>query len=559
MLFWKPVRVLLRLRVQAARNGFAESPTPVLWTLLLAGVLALAVLHTGSGLAAQWTRLPISMAETGLQRLWLLMQVFWLLGLLLPGVVTLLSHAPSSLVLRPFVLRPLQMLAAETLAGLVDIPAILALLLTLPLVVHLLSEGSWMQAIVALIAFGLLGIQTGLLARGLAHLGALSARRLRRWAEVPALAVFLLFGLCVGMPPAFASLTGAATPQTHFVSLALPQVSPDKIASLLPSNMAAHAVVAARDADNFGTIGALSQLIVCLGLTGSGALLALRGASRPFVEKLPHAGRPLWTPFSGRSFIAARAAFQAIGVRSGAMLALAAVVVTEGRLLLRAPQNYLRLRKPASLLLLCVFGFLSPNMGRDPVYNLKEFLGLGALLYNVLWQMQFLCNRFGSEAGTGTLLFGFSVSRRTLLMGKNIALFLLLLVLDGLALAGLCVVAGFPQNIPLFWLWLPMILLALTALGNVVSVLHPFSIVPPIKRTSVEPSDTLTGGYIGVGCLAALLLLPAGWLLSFPLFGFISAFVYVAAIYAASLHGASALLARREYQMIAGLDGLGRH
>lgn len=225
MLFWKPVRVLLRLRVQGARNGFAAAPAPVLWTLLLAGVLALAALHTGSGLAAQWTRLPIGMAETGLQRLWLLMQSFWLLGLLLPGVVTLLSHAPPSPVLRPFVLRPLQLLAAETLAGLMDIPAILALLLTLPLVVHLLSEGNWTQAIVALIAFGLLGVQTGLLARGLACVGALGARRLRRWAEVPALAVFLLFGLCVGMPPAFASLTGTTAPQTRFVSLALPQVS----------------------------------------------------------------------------------------------------------------------------------------------------------------------------------------------------------------------------------------------------------------------------------------------------------------------------------------------
>ncbi len=75
-------------------------------------------------LAAQWTLLPIGEAEAALRQAWLLMQALWLSALLLPGVVSLLNYAPPSAVLRPFALRPLQILASEILAGLVDIPAL---------------------------------------------------------------------------------------------------------------------------------------------------------------------------------------------------------------------------------------------------------------------------------------------------------------------------------------------------------------------------------------------------------------------------------------------------
>ncbi len=96
------------------------------------------------------------------------------------------------------------------------------------------------------------------------------------------------------------------------------------------------------------------------------------------------------------------------------MRQIAALVQTDWRLLLRTPQNFLPLRKPASILLLGAFAFLSPDMGRNPVVNLLEFLAIGALLYSVLWQLQLRCNRFGNEAGTATLLFGFSIPRRRL-------------------------------------------------------------------------------------------------------------------------------------------------
>lgn len=551
MLFWKPVWVLLRLRFQVARSHFAQSPTPVLWTLLMAIALALAASGRGNRVAAQWATLPMREAEAALRQAWLLMQALWLSALLLPGVVSLLSYAPPFAVLRPFALRPFQMLASETLAGLMDIPAVLALLLTLPLVARLLAEGQGAQAIVAIIVYGLLAVQTSLLARGLTYLGTWGARRARRWAKIPALTVLLLLGLCVGMPPAFASLTSASAPEVRLVPFNALSASPTILVSLLPSNMAAHAVMCTRNADIGGVAGALSQLIVCLGLTGSGALLALRGANRSTTEI---GGRT--TARTARP--QTRGRFQSSAETRPQWLS---VVVTEWRLLLRAPQNYLRLRKPASVLLLCVFAFLSPDMSRNPVYNLKEFLGVGALLYNALWQMQLLCNRFGNEAGTGTLLFGFSVPRRMLLLGKNVALLLLLLCLDGPAIAGLCVVAGFPGHIPRFMLWLPLILAVLTSLGNLFSILRPFAIAPAGKRGGMEPPESLSAGYIAVGCVSALLLVPVSRLLSleqpFEPIGVVGAISYVAGLYALSLYGTSVLLAKREYQIIAALDGFG--
>lgn len=550
MLFWKPVWALLRLRFQAARNNFARSPTPMLWTLLIAGVLALAALGRGNRLAAQWALLPISEAETILQRAWLLMQGLWLAALLLPGAVSLLNDAPPPAVLRPFALRSRQILFSEVLAGLLDIPSLLALLLTLPLAGHLFAQGQGAQAIAVVLAFGLLGIQTGLLARLLACFGSWGARRLRRWADVPVFALFLLFSLCVGMPPALASLTSAPTPQTRLLIPSAPSLAPTMLTPLLPSAMAAHVAFCTRSGDVGGATGALSQLMLCVSVTGGGALLMLRAASRP-----PMAGNSRTTDIRERRQTTSRRDL------SRTTPQWLRVVITEWRLLLRAPQNYLRLRKPASVLLLGVFAFLSPDMSRNPIYNLKEFLGMGALLYNVLWQMQLLCNRFGSESGTGTLLFGFSISRRVLLFGKNIALVLLLLMLDMPAIAGLCVIAGSPGRIPLFLAWLPLILLVLTALGNLLSVLHPFAIKPADGRRGVEPPEALSAGYILIGCLAAILLVPVGWLLSpehasQPV-GVMGAMVYVGGLYALSLIGTSAALAKREYRMIAGLDGLG--
>ena len=520
----------------------ARNPTAFLATLLLIGALGLAAFSMGHGLGARWSRLSDAVAEAELQRLWLLMQCLWLPALLLPGGIALLNQTPPLSALRPFALRPLQLLSAGVLTALLDIPTLLALLLTLPLIGRMLLAGQSGQALLILIVFLLLALQTTALARLLLSLGAQSGGRVRRWMQTPALTVLLLLTLCIGAPPVFASLTTGASRriEERFAPLLSPLSA--RSASLLPSSLASHAVLSLHRSDYGGLLGSLGGLALSLGLTGGGALLALRGAERPPSGRKQ---RPDARPVRRKPRAAAER-------QAGAWGQLNALVLTDLRLLLRQPERYLPLSKPAALLLLGAFGFISPNMSRNPVYNLKELLGLGAVLYNLLWQVQLLCNRFGTEGGTATLLFGLSIPRLRLLLGKNLALFLLLLLMDSGVMVGMCLVSEAAQSIPLFLLWLPPILLVLTALGNLLSVLQPY---PIVRRSGGEPSDSLSVVYVLVGCATGVLLMPVSWLIAYGIFGGIGAAVYLIALYTTSLGITRRLLARRELQMIACLDG----
>lgn len=537
--FWTPVFLLLRVRRQVARHRFTQNPTAFLWTILLACALGLAAFSRGGGLGAAWETASADQGQILLERMWLLMEALWLTALLIPGGLNLFGQAPPRATLRAFALRPVQIMASEVMAAVIDLPTLPALLLTLPLTGHMLLHGHGVQAGVTLIVFVLLGLQTSVLARLLTYLGAWMLRRARRWAERPVLKLLLLIGFCVGMPPAFASLTSTPSP-----SMSLPTLPHVSFEALSPVTMATRAVVSTRRTDYFGASEALGQLGLCLCLTGYGTLRAFRSMERPLRERQHKVSRPS----TGRATSTRQARAQSPQAQ------VWAVAQTEWRLLLRAPQNYLPLRKPASLLLLSVFAFLSPDMGRNPVYNLKEFLGIGAILYSILWQVQLLCNRFGNDAGTGALLFGFSVPRRRLLLGRNLALFALLLLIDSGEIVGLTFVAESSDRIPLFLAWLPLILLVLTTLGNVVSVLEPFPIAPQDRQAGREPPDGLAAAYPGILGATALLLWPVAGLLSWGTIGILGSAVYLGVLYVFSLYVASHLLTQRETTLIARLD-----
>lgn len=281
MPFFQPISILLRVRIQVARHNFTRNPTAFFGTLLIALLLALAAYSMGAGVGAHWFGLPDREAEAGLQRLWLLMQSFWLLALLLPVGIALLGPIPPAMALRPFALRPAQLLTAGVLSCLLDLPTLLALLLTLPLLLSLLLQGAWAQALISGFAFCLLALQTGVLARLLVSLGAALTRRLRHWTETPALAALLLIGLCVGAPPAFASLTTASGQSFQARYATISPTAASRFSVLLPSNLAAHAVISLRRADYPGALGSLGGLAAFLALTTGGALLALRAGIVP--------------------------------------------------------------------------------------------------------------------------------------------------------------------------------------------------------------------------------------------------------------------------------------
>ena len=568
MSFWKPISVLLAVRGRAASNDFAENPTAFLGKALLALLLSVAAFAHGSSIGFQWADLSAQPPAVRLSRFLLTLQILWLVALLLPGVVTVLGGSPSRPVLRQFAIRPFQSFLASLMAALMDTPTLIAVAAFLAMLGHLLFAGLLLQAVALSAISGMLALQTCALARLLADGGVLLIRRLRRWAEVPAAAALLLVCVCAGAPPAFASLTTAPQQNPGAIHIHFPSFHTVDPTPALPSGLACRAMFAVRKGDSREALFSFAGLAGLLCGTMAVGFAATRSLERYVSEALPERRStdvpvPLTRsrPHAGLTRSDSQSAAQSAAARRAGgsltwirwLTCLPALVVTEWRLLLRKPETYLPLRQPAGMLLLGVMAFLAPDMGRDPVYNLKELLGLGGVLYNVLWQLQLLCNRFGSEAGTGSLLFSLSMPRVLLLLGKNLALFALLLLLDSAAGAGLLVVAEAPRNIALFLLWLPLALITLTALGNLVSVGWPFSISRPDSRNRGDAPDALAVAYPCLGAAAWLMLIPAA-LMARGTLGMAAAFAYVIALYVVSLVAAAALLRKHERRTIARLD-----
>ena len=541
------------MRRRAAGNDFAENPTAFLGRGLLALIVALAGMSMTRALGAHWSQLSERTADVTLTHLLLVIQIFCALGMLLLGALTLLGGNPPRSVLRAF---PLffgllaaffltgQSFVANLLACLLDMPAAVVAVSMLPFLCHLLLEGQWAQALAATVVFALLGVQTCALVRFLIDAAALFTRQTRRWTEIPALTGLLLICLCGVVPPAFASLITAKQQNPRAVHIQLPSLPAVDPSPVLPSTYACHTLLAVRQDDLRGAAGSFLVLVTITGVTMGAAF----GASRS-VAHFPNDTRA-----AARSPGARWLRPRRVGMRDGPISQLAAMVVTELRLLVRKPDTYLPLRQPAAMVLLGVLGFLSPDMGKDPVYSFKELLGLGGVLYTVLWQMQLLCNRFGSESGTAALLFSLSIPRWRMLLGKNLALFLLLLMLDSVALAALCVVAEAPQNIPSFLLWQCLALIVITALGNIVSVLQPFSIARHDSRNREDASDGLAAAYVGIGVGAGLLLWPVAGIVGSGPWGAVMGFGYALLLYGVSLCAATVMLKRNERIMVARLD-----
>ena len=212
---------------------------------------------------------------------------------------------------------------------------------------------------------------------------------------------------------------------------------------------------------------------------------------------------------------------------------------------------------PAILLLTIGYAWIAPNLGGDAARNLGDLLGIGIILYIALWQMQFICNRFGSDAGRAATLLSLPIHRAQLLAIKNSLLFTLMFGLDGVIVTGFATVAGNPRLIPTLLLALPAVLMPLTALGNIVSVLAPFPLPRKTERYEREPERSLLFVYVAVGIGTWLLFLPMQWLWNtWNVAGYLLGMVYVAALYAASVGIVARLLTpTRERRLIALLDG----
>jgi hypothetical protein len=560
--------LLLRLRGVVARRtlmrGGAARPVGL--------ALALFLLVPASGAAGAEVTRALARERTDAGAVILLalvlcaIQGVWIAARLAPdGMLTLGRGLPVG-TLRPYPVRSLYVALTEAAGSLIDLPLFVALPV-LAAVARFVGSGA-VSLLVAVAALALLLAQTAALAQVLEHAAALALRRRVRTLLIPVAGALLALSLVYAYARPAEAATNTTTPRLWHPrnSLSASKTVPARTAATdtrrwalwSPAGLAARSLGEARK----NHLGA--ALLPLAGLAGVtvltfGAAGGLLGAS---IGRVGEGGGGTRYP---RRLLPSRAYRDdtAEDRLPSALVQTATVAALEWRSLVRAPQSHLPLRGPAALLFTLVFGWMAPDLGGDSLVNLRDALGMGSILYALLWQIQLLCGRFGTEAGTAALIFGLPVNRRHLIIGKNVALLGLLLVADGAAVALLCGVARAPHLLLPMLLWLPAVLLTATALGNPLSVLLPFPIPRRGETFRAEPGRGVAFLYIGAGFAVWGLLWPVQAGLGFArgvgptatVAVLCGAALWVSALYAGSVVLTERLLRKREQRLVGVLDG----
>ncbi|HLV79797.1 MAG TPA: hypothetical protein VKT32_05920, partial [Chthonomonadaceae bacterium] len=240
-----------------------------------------------------------------------------------------------------------------------------------------------------------------------------------------------------------------------------------------------------------------------------------------------------------------------------------AMVEKEVRYYLRDPYFKVILLNLAYMLVVGFFGIRPAGvLMTPPVRVLMTWIMMSLPL---LIEMQLVCNLFGTEGSAASLLFLFPCSRRQILIGKNLALFVTLSTINIVFMAVLAGIAGVLDFAGLLVCWIELALLIFLAIGNVVSIYFPLRLVMRGWRMRANSASRGCGYffiYWGVMMAALVILLPVLGALAIPSFwpgisplwlavSIPLAVAYAAGLYALSLHLAGPLLQAREETIIA--------
>lgn len=528
---------LLRLRFHLATQSLLRQPSAQITTAIALFLLLPAAVQIGRHSAM--TALHPPLGSSGMNSL-----ITSLLFLHLLHIIALLAGAnfgifgetiPAS-VLRPLPLRPGTILITDTITRLASLPTF-----AIGIAYFMMGIAFGAKSILPLLLLLLLAIALSLFFR---QAVAAIYRRLQGQSRIAfavgAVLLAVILPLLNLLPrSAFAAMLsdGKGNPVTVRLR-GDPPPSPAKplpwLLRISPPGLAAQTI---RTTSPSGAVVPLLPISVLLGMTIAATIVLDRRAYRSEIGDGATGTRNKLATGASRN---------------------AGLFRTEWLLLIRHPAAHLALRSPATLLLTFAFAWIAPNLGTDAARNLTDLLGMGSILYLLIWQMQFLCNRFGSDAGTAATLFTLPMARHQLLIAKNTSLLLLLLVVDGIGVTILTLIARAAHLIPLLLCSLLPLLILATALGNIVSVLIPFPIRRRGEKQEREPDRSLTFVYALIGGGAWMLFLPV--IGSIHAFGAISGGLlgagYCAGLYAASIAITARLLTpQRERRMIAALDG----
>ena len=322
------------------------------------------------------------------------------------------------------------------------------------------------------------------------------------------------------------------------------------VANYLPAGLAARAIGSASRGDYLLSIG----FILVLGALTAVAVLV--------------AGSLLQTAYSGESGgrvrpVAKPADVRVASHRRKSLLpaAIGAMFEKEMKYFRRDPYFKLTLVSVVYVVAIMVLG----------IFQARSFHGVGEAGGVILWasagyvimmETGLLFNSFGTEGPASALLFSYPASRRDMLIGKNLALWVALMVINTLILLIPVAFLGlWIQALPVL-LWLGLALLTLAGVGNLVSVAFPMRIIMKGGRPRAASAGRGCGfallySVLSFGSMALLapvlaaLLVPSFWFSSaLYVFTIPFAVVYSGAIYFASLHFAEPMLLEKEIGMV---------
>ncbi len=191
--------------------------------------------------------------------------------------------------------------------------------------------------------------------------------------------------------------------------------------------------------------------------------------------------------------------------------------------------------------------------------SIRVWMLLGILQ---LTQLNMVGNQFGSER-LG-FLFQTPMSRMQILIGKNVALYVVFGSINTLVVLVLSILIHQVNMLPMLLLWTWLSELAELGLGNILSILFPYRIVQKGFRISSAGKGGVGRLLTGIGSLLAVAIVLSPVLLAFLVPTIMHASIYLAVtipvavlygvgVYLLSLKLAAPLLFQRESRMIARL------
>lgn len=268
----------------------------------------------------------------------------------------------------------------------------------------------------------------------------------------------------------------------------------------LPPGMAARAI---SDAARGQVLSALLAFIALLAVTAATVYLAAGLLQAAYSGETSHSAPRRHKDHKAGASVARG------GLSSLMPPVVGAMFDKEVKYVLRDP--YFKITLLSVVYMAAVFGFLLIRSPGHEFTRASPFLIWGASAYMLMMEMGLLYNAFGSDGLASATLFTFPASRRQMLLGKNLALFLVLTLVNVVFLA--LPVAVFRQWAlygPLA-VWMALAIVILTAVGNPISVKLPFRVTTQggrIRRMSAGQGCGMSFIYISANLITGVLMLP---------------------------------------------------